>query len=150
MLFEVVDERLPKDRPIQSYSSKRDISMEWKKVDHRHCSLDQQQAFICQKLGDYLDWPQAVHEYAYYDDIHQFNIGRSAEYDREVFLESKVYQAWKTRKIRGPGLLCATGLGLSAFLFKKSSANLRFVFRSITKEASATTGKTTLWYTSRC
>ena len=53
----------------------------------------------------------AEYEYPSFDDPHQENTARSVEYTKEPFLESDVYQAWKTRKTRGPGLLCATGLG---------------------------------------
>ena len=69
------------------------------------------QAFILQHLGEFIDWHMAPYEYPSYDDPHQDNIVRSAEYTKEPFLESNEYQAWKTRKTRGPGLLCATGGG---------------------------------------
>lgn len=71
------------------------------------------QAFILQHLGEFIDWHMAQYEYPSFDNPHQDNIVRSAEYMKEPFLESNVYQAWKTRKTRGPGLLCATGHGKS-------------------------------------
>ena len=71
------------------------------------------QDFILQHLGEFIGWHRARYEYPSYDDPHQDNIVRSAEYTKEPFLESNVYQAWKTRKTRGPGLLCATGEGKS-------------------------------------
>ena len=115
MLFEVVNERLPRDQPSGSYNSDHGFSIHWKKHDQGDCSPDQLQAFIFQKVGEFIGWPLVLYDYPHFDDTHQYNIDRSADYTREVFLESNVYQAWKTRKTRGPGLLCATGSGVSTF-----------------------------------
>ena len=123
MLYEIVDERLPMEHAIGRSDSP---SIHWEKVDHRYCSPDQRQAFILQKLGDYLDWPLATYEYPSVDNPHQHNVDCSSDYAKEMFLESKVYQAWKNRKIRGPGLLCATGAGLSTpppFFLENYSSN---------------------------
>ena len=116
MLFEVVDERLPRVHPSGSYNSKHVSSIHWEKHNHRDYSPDQLQALIFQTVGEFIAWPLVLYEYPALDDTHQYNIHRSADYTREVFLESNVYQAWRTRKIRGPGLLCATGSGVSTFL----------------------------------
>ena len=124
MVFDIANERFPRtlpDAPLDSYPGS---SILWEKVDGKICSRDQRETLILDKLGGYLDWPRAKYEYPAIDDRHQACVYDSAEYPRESFLESKVYKAWKTRKTRGPGLLCATGLGTShLFLEQKSSSN---------------------------
>lgn len=110
-VFEIVNERLPRDQHVGPRGSSYGSNRLWEKVDQKHCSPDQMQAFILKHLGDFIGWSMAKYEYPSFDDRHQANIPRSAEYTSERFLESDVYQAWKTRKTRGPGLLCVTGQG---------------------------------------
>ena len=115
MLFEFVDERLPRDHPVEPPRDLDNVSsMNWKKVDQTYCSYDQRQTFILKELGDLIGWDLATYEYPHFDDPHQYNVHHSADYAEEMFLKSEIYQAWKNRKTLGPGLLCATGSGLYA------------------------------------
>ena len=113
MVFEILDERSSNYQPAgprhMSYLSGHYTT--WEKVDQKHCSPDQVQTLILQRLGDYIGWRLAKYEYPSFDDPHQDNIARSAEYANEPFLETNVYQKWKTRKTRGPSLLYAIGHG---------------------------------------
>lgn len=111
MVFEILKERPSNHQPLGPCYSNYAPDIRWEKVDQKHCSPDQMQAFILQRLGDFMGWRMATYEYPSFDDPHQDNIARSAEYTSESFLESNVYQNWKTRKTRGPSLLCATGNG---------------------------------------
>ena len=124
MVFDIANERLPKTLPVAPRDSYHGSSIHWEKVDWRVCSRDQRETLILDKLGGYLDWPDAKYEYHVIDDPHQAYVHESADYPREMFLESKVYQSWKTRKTRGPGLLCAIGSGTShLFLEQKPFPN---------------------------
>lgn len=126
MLYQVVDERLPRDHPVvPRHSEYYGSSILWEKIDQKHCPPDQQQAFILRELGTMIGWGMVVYEYPPCDDTHQCNIDRSANYSKEAFLESKVYQAWKTRKTRGPGLVCAIGPGESALFLCRVSSESR-------------------------
>ena len=146
MVFEIVDERLPKVPTVEYYDSKRVHDASWNKVDDGDCSPDERPAFILQRLGDLLGWHLAMYEYPAFDNTHQDNVHRSVHYTKEAFLETKVYQAWKTRKIRGPGLLCVTGPRMSTPSLKTMFIKLRVSGTSETDQAPAMTGKTTLWY----
>ena len=112
IVFEILDERLPRERPAGLPNSDPGSVVLWEKVDQKYCYPEQRHAFILKKLGDFIGWPKATYEYPYFDDTQQYNIDRSADYSKEVFLESKAYQDWKNRKIRGPGLLFVTGAGM--------------------------------------
>lgn len=116
MIYEIVDERLPRIHPIIARQCDPDcgLNIHWEKVDQENHSPDQRQAFILQKVGEFIGWGRVTYEYPVFDDPHRHNIESSAFYARELFLESKAYQAWKTRKTRGPGLFCVTGSGVSA------------------------------------
>lgn len=135
MLYQIVDERLPRDHPLVLRDSEPyGCSIPWEKVDQKHCSPDLQQAFILRELGIVIGWGMAVHEYPPCDDPHQYNVDRSADYTKEAFLESKVYQAWRSRKTRGPGLICATGSGESVlFLCRVSSESGSAFYFSLNK-----------------
>ena len=113
MLLDITNERLPRTLPVAPRDSYHRSSIHWEKVHGEVNSSDQRETLILDKLGEYFDWPDARYEYPEIDDRHQAYVHDSADYPKEMFLESQVYQSWKTRKIRGPGLLCATGLGAS-------------------------------------
>ena len=119
-LFEITDARLPRTLPVAVVDSYHESSIHWEKVDGKICSRGQRESLIIEKLGGYLDWPGAKYEYHVVDDTHQACVHNSADYPKEMFLESKVYQTWKNRKTRGPGLLYATGLGVSPLFFHKN------------------------------
>ena len=129
MLYQIVDERLPRDHSVVPHDSEPyGASIPWEKVDQKHCSPDQQQAFILRELGIMIGWGMAVHEYPPCDVLHQYNVDRSADYTKEAFLESKVYQAWRNRKTRGPGLICATGSGESILFLCRFSSESGLAF----------------------
>ena len=113
MLFDITNERLPRTLPVAPPDSYHESTKHWEKVDWKVCSHDQRETLILDKLGPYLNWPGAKYEYHAIDDPHQTYVRDSADNPKEMFLESKVYQSWKTRKTRGPGLISATGLGAS-------------------------------------
>lgn len=113
MVFDIVSNHPPRDQYVRPPRLNHGPNRLWEKVDQKSCPPDRMQAFILQHLGDFIGWRMAQYEYPSFDDTHQENILLSAEYSKEPFLESNVYQAWKTRKTRGPGLLCATGHGKS-------------------------------------
>ena len=119
IVFDIANERLPRTLPVAPRYSYHGSSINWEKVHGEVYSHDQRETLILDKLGDYLDWPNARYEYPVIDDRHQAHVLDSADYPKEIFLESKVYQSWKTRKTRGPGLLCATGLGASPPMFEQ-------------------------------
>ena len=126
MVFDIANERLPRTLSVAPLDSYHESSIRWQQIDRKICSHDQQETLILDKLGEYLGWPRAKYEYPAIDDRHQAYVRDSADYPKEMFLESNVYQSWKTRKTRGPGLLCATGLGTSyLFLQQRSSASRR-------------------------
>ena len=108
-----MNQRLPRVSLAGPRSSDNDPSIHWKQFDQKYCAPDQRPAFILQRLGDFLGWKLAIYEYPQFDDPHQESVIRSADYTKEIFLDSEVYQAWKGRKTRGPGLLCAIGAGKS-------------------------------------
>ena len=114
MLFDIPNERLPRKLPVAPHNAYSESSIHWEKLHGEIYPRDQWETLIIDKLGEYLDWPDAKYEYHAIDDPHQAYVQDSADYPKEMFLESKVYQSWKTRKTRGPGLLCATGLGTFA------------------------------------
>lgn len=126
-LVETTDERLPRTiPPITPGDSHHgsNILVRWEKVDEKLCSRDQRETLILNELGPYLDWPQAKYEYHAIDDSHQASVHDSTNYPKEKFLESRIYQSWKNRRTRGPGLLCATGEGASLlFLEQPYSSN---------------------------
>ena len=119
MLLDITNERLPRTLPAAPRDSYHGSSIHWEKVHEEVYSSDQREILILEKLGGYLDWSRAKYEYPAIDDRHQAQVLDSADYPKEMFLESKVYQSWKTRKTRGPGLLCATGLGASPLMFEQ-------------------------------
>ena len=57
MLFEVVDECLPRDRRIQSHSLDHGFRIDWKKIDCKDYSPDQLRATIFQEFADFIGWP---------------------------------------------------------------------------------------------
>ena len=122
-LFEIVDERLPNALSIERQQSNPVSATAWRKVDLRDCSPGQRQAFILHKLGDLIGWHLATYEYPAFDNTHHLNVACSANYAKEHFLEYEAYQAWKTRRTRGPGLLCVTGHGMCAPFFKYNLSN---------------------------
>ncbi len=147
MLFEIVDKRLPRDYPVEPLrDSSNASSMHWKKVDQTYCSPDQRQSFILKELGDLIGWDLATYEYSSFDDTHQYYVHHSAGYADEMFLNSEIYQAWKNRKTRGPGLLCAIGSGMDSCFLWNSLITFGISLENIAERALATTGKTTLWY----
>lgn len=119
MVFDIANERLPRTLPLAPPDSYHGSGIHWEKVNGEVHSRDQRETLILEKLGRYLGWSGARYEYPVVDDRHQAYVYDSAEYPRESFLESKVYQSWKARKTRGPGLLCATGLGASPPFFEE-------------------------------
>ena len=116
----VVDanERLPRTRPVAPRDAYHGNSIHWEKFHGEFYTRDLWETLILEKLGGYLDWSRAKYEYPAIDDRHQAYVYQSVDYPRESFLESEVYQSWKTRKTRGPGLLCAIGLGVSHLPFQ--------------------------------
>ena len=111
--FEITNEQLPRTLPLAPCDPYHGSSIQWEKVDGELYSRRQRETLILEKLGGYLDWPSVEYDYPVLDDRHQAYVYESIDYPRESFLESTVYQPWKTRKARGPGLLCAIGLGMS-------------------------------------
>ena len=105
MLYEVVDQRLPRDLPVGQSNSCLEASIHWKKIDEEYRSPELQHAIILRKLGPLIGWHLATYDYPAFDDFHQVLVDHSANYAKEAFLDSSVYQAWKNRKARGPGLL---------------------------------------------
>lgn len=85
----------------------------WEKLDGGKCPMNQQQTFILQGLAKFIDWHQAVYEYPVYEDDQHYHLNRH-DFGFEVgfeFLKCNTYQAWRERKVPGPGLLCVTGAG---------------------------------------
>ena len=122
--FDILHERLPSTLPLAPCDPYHESSIHWEKVDGELYSRHQLETLILEKLADYLDWPSAEYAYPVLDDRHQAHVHRSIGFPRESFLESNAYQSWKTRKARGPGLLCAIGLGTSRlFLGQKVPSN---------------------------
>ena len=134
MFYEIVNQRLPREKPVGQSSSCLESRIHWEKIGEEICSPEQPHAIILRELGPFIGWPLATYDYPAVDDLHQFHVDRSANYVKEAFLESSVYQAWKNRKARGPGLLCATGSGMSTSLLKQIFVRLRMRLEEKLKE----------------
>ena len=146
-VFDIANERLPRTPSVAPHNAYPESSIHWEKFTGEVCSRDQWETLILEKLGGYLDWSRAKYDYPAIDDRHQAEVYQSIDYPQESFLASKVYQSWKTRRTRGPGLLCAIGSGTSHLFLEQIFLKLRMnLLRSVTDRISAMTGKTTLWY----
>lgn len=139
MVFEIVNERLPRKNLIEPGSLSRNLPRGpsslpyqfsitknvlqqkldapdcpadglWKKMDEVDCAPDQQQIYILRCLEEFLGWDMAIYEYPSYDDEHQYHISHHKV--GVDFLKYDHYQAWRNRKVPSPGLLCVTGSGM--------------------------------------
>lgn len=59
MVFELVNERLPRKLPAGLPNSEHRSVILWEKVDRKYCSLEQRHAFILERLGDLIGWSRA-------------------------------------------------------------------------------------------